>query len=90
MPSVLQQEFDYYLAHKDELLAKYNGRFVVIKDCKPLGAYATELEAVTETQKQGHALGSFLVQKVEPGDAAYTQTFHSRVSFAQEDAANLV
>ena len=83
MPSPLQQEFDYYVAHKDELVAKYNGMFAVIKGGTVIGAYATDLEAVTQAQKQGHALGTFLVQKVEPGEAAYTQTFHSRVSFAE-------
>jgi hypothetical protein len=86
MPSPLQQEFEYFLAHKSELLAKYNGQFVVIKDRKVIGAYNDQLQAIAETQRT-HALGSFLVQKVEPGDAGTSQTFHSRVTFAPENAA---
>ncbi len=77
----LNKQFEYYLKHQDELVAQYDGKFVVIKDGEVLGAYDSELEAVTETQTE-HELGTFLVQLVTPGDAAYTQNFHSRVSFA--------
>jgi len=86
MPSPLQQEFEWYLAHQKELVAQYNGRFVVIKDRRVIGDYDSELTAVTETQKT-EPLGTFLVQKVEPGDAATSQTFHSRVTFAPENAS---
>ena len=80
MPSQLQDEFEYYLAHQAELVEKYNGRFVVIKDDDIIGVYDDEIVAITETQKT-HELGSFLVQKVEPGESSYTQTYHSRVAF---------
>lgn len=80
MASPLKTEFEYYLAHQDELVAKYNGRVVVIKNRTVIGDYADEPTAVLETQKS-HALGTFLVQRVAPGPDAYTQTFHSRVSF---------
>ena len=81
MASPLEKEFQYYLKHQAELVAKHNGKFVVIKNQTVLGAYASELEALTETQKH-HELGTFLIQKCEPGEASYTQTFHSRVVFA--------
>lgn len=77
--SGLEREFHYYLEHQDELVKDYNGKFIVIKDCKVLGAFASPLEAVENTRKQ-HELGTFLVQKCEPGNASYTQTYHSRVS----------
>jgi hypothetical protein len=50
--------------------------------------FADRITAITETQKT-HALGSFLVQKVEPGTGAYTQSFHSRVAFSSQNAASL-
>jgi len=78
MDSPLKREFDYYLAHQDELVKQYNGKFVVIKNLQVIGVHDDELTAVSETAKQ-HELGTFLVQKVEPGEEAYTQTFHSRV-----------
>jgi hypothetical protein len=60
---------------------QYKGKFIVIKNGTVLGAYDNELEAVTKTGKQ-QELGTFLVQKCEPGSENYTQTFHSRVGVA--------
>ncbi|GAI78516.1 unnamed protein product [marine sediment metagenome] len=75
----LGKEFNYYLEHQTELVEKYNGKFIVIKDGKVLGAFASALEAVEKTTEQ-HELGTFLIQQCEPGNASYTQTYHSRVS----------
>ena len=74
-----EKEFHYYLKHQDELVREYNGKFIVIKGQKVLGAFTSALEAVETTTRQ-HELGTFLVQKCEPGSAGYTQTYHSRVS----------
>lgn len=80
MNDYLKEQFRYYIDHQNELVAKYNGKFIVIKDSAVIGAYNDELEAITETSKK-HELGTFLVQKCTPGSEGYTQTFHSRVSF---------
>lgn len=80
MTKPLEQEFEYYLAHQDELVDEYSGKFIVIKGTEVLGAYDSELEAVEKTSKK-HDLGTFLVQKCEPGSESYTQTYHSRVAF---------
>ena len=76
----LEEEFNYYLKNQDKIVEKYNGKFVVIKDCSIIDAYDLELEAIKETSRQ-HELGTFLVQKCEPGSESYTQTYHSRVAF---------
>ena len=81
MSNSLQDEFQFYLDHQDELVEKYEGKYIVIRGGEVLGAYDDELTAVTETQKS-HPLGTFLVQRVTRGSEAYTQTFHSRVVFA--------
>jgi hypothetical protein len=78
--STLSKEFQYYLDHQDELVKKYNGKFIVIKDCSVIGIYNDELEAIGETQKK-YELGTFLVQKCEPGKDGYSQTYQSRVIF---------
>ncbi len=78
--AALEKEFKYYLDHQIELVEKYNGKFIVIKDEKVLGAYSSESVAI-ETTAKTHELGTFLVQKCEPGTAGYTHTFHSRVAF---------
>ncbi len=77
---MLKAEFEWYLKNQGELIKKYNGKVIVIKDQKVIGVYDSEMEAVTETSKT-EDLGTFLVQKCEPGDVNYTQTFHSRVHF---------
>lgn len=82
MESPLKPEFEYYLAHQAELIKEHDGKFVVIKNKKVIGVYDDQATAVSETQKD-HELGTFLVQKVEPGTDAHTQTFHSRVAFAE-------
>ena len=78
----LLKEFRFYLDHQDEMVAKYNGKVIVITNGEVLGAYDNQLTALTETQKL-HKLGSFLVQKVSPGKDDYTQTFHARIETAK-------
>jgi hypothetical protein len=82
---MLDKEFKYYLAHQDDLVKKYNGKFLVIKDEDIIGVYADKIEAL-ERSKEKYELGSFLIQLCTPGNAAYTQTFHSRVTFSHKNA----
>ena len=81
MDGSLEKEFDYYLAHQEDFVAKYDGRVIVIKNHDILGVYDNELAAVTATQEH-HTLGTFLIQRISAGDEAYSATFHSRVTFS--------
>lgn len=76
----LQREFDYFLAHQQELVQKYNGKVLVIKGETIIGVFDSELEAIQRTAKI-HELGTFLVQKCAPGDTSHTVTYQSRVVF---------
>jgi hypothetical protein len=80
MVKLLEKEFKYYLDNQDELVKEFNGKFIVIHGLKVVGAYDSELEAIKETSKK-YKPGTFLVQKCEPGNSSYTQTYHSRVAF---------
>lgn len=80
MEKPLEMEFNYYLEHQDELVERYNGRILVIKNQRVIGDYDSEPEAIEETSKQ-EEMGTFLVQKCEPGTSAYTAIYHSRVAF---------
>jgi len=80
MPKLLEKEFKYYLDNQDELVKKYNGKVIVIKNCTVIGEYDSDLEAIRETSKK-EELGTFLVQKCEPGKDSYTQMYNSRVTF---------
>ena len=77
----LQEEFEFYLAHQEEMVKKYDGKVIVLKNKEVLGAYTDELTAISETCRE-HELGTFLIQRVSAGDEAYTATFHSRVAFS--------
>jgi hypothetical protein len=79
MDSPLKKEFEFYKANQDSLVAKYDGKFVVIKDQEIKGVYDTEMEAYKMGQKS-FPLGSFLIQLVEKGEGSYSQTFYSRVA----------
>jgi hypothetical protein len=74
----LEIEFKYYLEHQNDLVKKYNGKFIVIYGQGVIGDYDSEIRAIEETSKK-YKLGTFLVQKCEPGIESYNQTYHSRV-----------
>ncbi len=76
----MQEEFQFYIDHQAELVAKHNGKVLVIKDQKVIGVYDSDLEAIIETDKE-HSLGSFLVQLCSEGSKDYTQHFQSRTPF---------
>ena len=79
--ATLHDEFEYYLAHQAELAAKYQGRYIVIKDGKVLGEYETAEAAVRATAR-AHEPGTFLVQCCDADPESTKVTFHSRVRFA--------
>jgi hypothetical protein len=75
---MLDKEFKYYLKNQSQLVEKYNGKYIVIKNNQVIGAYNSHKEAFSETIKS-HKLGTFLIQLCTPGSEAYTQKFYSRV-----------
>lgn len=78
---MLEKEFQFFIDHQNELVKKYNGKFIVIIGDKVINAYNTQEEAYIKTIKD-HELGTFLIQECLPGEDSYTQTFHSRAIFA--------
>lgn len=78
---MLDAEFKYFLEHHEELVKKYENKYVVIKGDQVLGAYDAQIDAYNESKKK-HELGTFLIQLVTPGKEAYSHTYHSRVSFS--------
>ena len=76
----LKANFQYYLDNQKELVKKYNGRYIVIKDESVVGDFGTEADAYFDSVNK-YGLGNFLIQLCTKGEEAYTQTFSSRVSF---------
>lgn len=75
---MLEQEFQYFKDHQDDLVAEYKGKYVAIVGDQVKGAFDTELEAYL-AMKKSYNVGIFLIQECLPGKNIYTQTFHSRV-----------
>ena len=78
---MLEKEFKYFVNRHDDLVSLYNGKYLVIKGEAVVGAFDSEIDAYCDAVDK-FTLGTFLIQKCTPGNEAYTQTFHSRVTFA--------
>lgn len=74
----LLKEFQYYLENQLEMVDKYDGRVIVLKNNQVIGEYATVPEAVYTTRKE-HPMGTFLVQRVSKGSKDYTVKLGSGV-----------
>ena len=70
--------FKYYLEHQDELVEKYNGKYLVITKDGVQETYDNEPQGYYEAIKN-YGLGSFIIQLCTPGDSAYTQHYFSPV-----------
>ena len=77
---MLKDQFKYYLDNQKELVKKYDGKVLVIKDCKVVGVFDNKIDALYDA-KSKYAMGSFLIQKCSIGDEDYTAIYNSRVSF---------
>ena len=75
---MLEKEYQYFLKHKDALLKQYEGTFVVIIGNEVVGSYSSREEALREASSK-YDIGTFLIQKVSPGEDDVIQRFSSRV-----------
>jgi hypothetical protein len=75
--AMLQDNFKYYIAHQDELVRQYSGKYLVLTGCAVAAAEESEAAAY-ELGKERYGLGNFIVQLCTPGVDAYTMTFHTR------------
>lgn len=80
--SPLRDEFQFFLANREDLLRQYPGKVIVIKGHKVIGVYDSKTDAVEKT-KTHHEMGTFLVQECSAGDSSVTMTFHTRFAFAK-------
>lgn len=76
----LQEEFDYYVKHQDELVEMYLNKFIVIRRNVVEGAFDTPVDAYKDALSKFEA-GTFMIQHVTPGKDSYSQTYFSNVTF---------
>lgn len=75
---MLEQEFQYYKDHQEELVKAYKGKFLLISGKEVKGAYGLETEAYLDGKKR-FGLGRFLLQYCSPGKDSYTRKLHHRI-----------
>jgi hypothetical protein len=68
---MLDSEWEYYENHRNELVEKYCGKYVVISGDKVVAAYDDEDVAYDETIKI-IPLGSFMIHHVMEEEEVYT------------------
>ena len=73
---MFEAELAYFIRHQDELVSRYRGKALVLRDERVAGAYDSPLEAYLAAQQQFPA-GTFMIQPCEPGPDAYTVTISS-------------
>ncbi len=76
----LAEEFHFFLEHQEELVEEYRGKVIAIRGREVVGVFDTYLDAIG-AMSGTYPLGTFLLQKAEPGLEAHTRVFHSRVAF---------
>ncbi|MBQ2638337.1 hypothetical protein IJF89_01510 [Candidatus Saccharibacteria bacterium] len=68
----MKKNFEYYIEHQDEFVKKYNGKFIILTDCKFFGAYNSLRDAIIAAD--GHLKsGKYIIQQVGEGEENYTK-----------------
>lgn len=77
--STIEKDFRYYLAHQNDLVQQYNGKYIVLSHDKVVGVYDDYADAVYSSLEK-YKPGTFMVQLCTPGEAAYTARYYNRVT----------
>jgi hypothetical protein len=78
--NMIQDDFEYYTAHQEEIVKDHLGEFVVIKDSAVIGYFVEEAKAF-ETMK-GNELETFIVKKCQAVGTDVVTYYNNRVAFA--------
>lgn len=79
----MKTQLDMYRERQDDLVKKYNGKIIAVKDGDVLGVFPTKTMAFDAVSAK-HAPGTFIIIKCTPGDKEYTRRFRSRAVFNAE------
>lgn len=78
VPVPLKKNLDWYIAHQEELSARYNGMVLLIVDQQLVGVFGSIGDAYGTAIKD-YAPGSFTLQPCSPDPESYTLTLYSPV-----------
>ena len=68
---MFDQEFNYFIAHQEELVKKYSNKTLILKGEEVIGAFDSPLHAYIFA-KDKYAPGSYMLQRCISGTDAYT------------------
>jgi hypothetical protein len=71
-----KKDYAWFLNNYSDLFSKYGSVYLAIKNESVIGIYNSYAEGVKETSKT-ESLGSFIVQKCDGSEAAYTNYISS-------------
>lgn len=74
----VNKNYDYFEKNIEDLIAKYDGKYVVIKDQKVIFD-SLKMEEALEYVKDKYEPGEYIIQKCEKPDDSI-QVFYSRVN----------
>jgi hypothetical protein len=77
---MVQDDFEYYATHQEEIVKDHLGEFVIIKDSTVIGYYKEEAKAF-EAMK-GNELETFIVKKCQALGTDVVTYYTNRVIFA--------
>jgi hypothetical protein len=77
---MFDKELAFFIDNQAELVSKYGGQVLLLKDAAVAGVFTSPLEAYVAGQKRYDA-GTFMIQPCEPGPSAYTVTLSSHGVF---------
>jgi len=75
-----KSQLEMYKECQSDLLRKYNGKIIAVKDGECLGDFQTKIDALREMSKKYHQ-GEFLIIRCTPGEREYTGYFSPFISF---------
>ncbi len=75
--TAIEKEFKYYLSHQNELVEKYNGKYLVLINNSVVGAYNDFADALYSSLEK-YQPGTFMVQLCTLGNEAYTARYYNQ------------
>lgn len=70
---VLQQHYDYYVSHEEELVKKYAGMYIVLSDAMEVFAFNDE-DVAYDFAVKNFGIGHFLLHRCVEGSLDTVQT----------------
>ncbi len=80
---MFEQELQYFIDNQAELVRRFNDKTLVIRQQAVVGVYDTPFEAYLDAISK-YEPGSFMIQKCEPGEDAYTATLSPALAIFAE------